>query len=476
MPQGLGSAIAAVLASDLPDHPAARRSDIDLVLGARRLERNRLGTQSKASYETALIWVLVYSGLAREAAVLADQEVMELLQRVAGTAPSAVQSVCYSVLSQAYILNGRVQEGADCARIAIEYADEAGDDACRYRASGLQALAFALNGQFTEAGARVALAHTLCDEHGWAGSDWVLALAGMLIATRRADAAALEARLAALSQAKSDHILNRIVGSLGRSWIASLREDYQGAIAELQSVSHGAELRTSPPFLVDLAVSLKALALIHLGDYEAALKAIGTRESPPSHSVCFELLRATIHIHLGEPRKALQATESCVRGCPDHNLRSLPSVFLRRAVAHEMLGNTASADMEFSKSSHLAAKLGGIGPALALPLDILETLLLRLVRNEPEFGQAILDRIPLEGQYPDAKPSDVVPVPLTDRERVLAEWLITGMTLPEIAKELHVSINTLKTQTRSLYKKLEVSSRSEAISRLERLPHISPAN
>ena len=60
MPQGLGSAIAAVLASDLPDHPAARRSDIDLVLGARRLERNRLGTQSKASYETALIWVLVY--------------------------------------------------------------------------------------------------------------------------------------------------------------------------------------------------------------------------------------------------------------------------------------------------------------------------------------------------------------------------------------------------------------------------------
>ncbi len=52
---------------------------------------------------------------------------------------------------------------------------------------------------------------------------------------------------------------------------------------------------------------------------------------------------------------------------------------------------------------------------------------------------------------------------LTPRERGLLRLLRTRMTKGEIASELYVSVNTVKTQTQSIYRKLGVSSRSEAI-------------
>ncbi|PJI52765.1 hypothetical protein CTI14_37570 [Methylobacterium radiotolerans] len=39
----------------------------------------------------------------------------------------------------------------------------------------------------------------------------------------------------------------------------------------------------------------------------------------------------------------------------------------------------------------------------------------------------------------------------------------TARTLPEIAQELRVSVNTVKTHQRAIYRKLGVSSRREAV-------------
>ena len=55
---------------------------------------------------------------------------------------------------------------------------------------------------------------------------------------------------------------------------------------------------------------------------------------------------------------------------------------------------------------------------------------------------------------------------LTPRELAVAQRLSTGAALPDIAAALSVSPNTVKSQVRSLYRKLGVSSRSEAVSRL----------
>ncbi|MCB7135700.1 helix-turn-helix transcriptional regulator [Cellulosimicrobium marinum] len=53
--------------------------------------------------------------------------------------------------------------------------------------------------------------------------------------------------------------------------------------------------------------------------------------------------------------------------------------------------------------------------------------------------------------------------PLTRRERVVLSNLSEDVTLEQIATKLFVTRNTVKSQVRSLYRKLGVSTRAEAV-------------
>jgi LuxR family maltose regulon positive regulatory protein len=54
---------------------------------------------------------------------------------------------------------------------------------------------------------------------------------------------------------------------------------------------------------------------------------------------------------------------------------------------------------------------------------------------------------------------------LTEREVSILNWLTTTMTMAEIAAELYVSTNTVKTHVAAVYRKLEATNRREAIVR-----------
>lgn len=73
----------------------------------------------------------------------------------------------------------------------------------------------------------------------------------------------------------------------------------------------------------------------------------------------------------------------------------------------------------------------------------------------------------------DAGPVSPVPVtgsdPVTDREMSVLRYLPSRLTNREIATELEVSDNTLKTHLRSLYRKLGVNSRSDAVAQARRV-------
>ena len=58
---------------------------------------------------------------------------------------------------------------------------------------------------------------------------------------------------------------------------------------------------------------------------------------------------------------------------------------------------------------------------------------------------------------------------LTDREAEILRLLAGTLSLREIGAALHVSLNTIKTHSRGLYRKLGVSSRAEAVQRARRL-------
>ncbi len=57
------------------------------------------------------------------------------------------------------------------------------------------------------------------------------------------------------------------------------------------------------------------------------------------------------------------------------------------------------------------------------------------------------------------------PNPLSRREYEVLRLLDTELTGPEIARRLYVSLNTLRTHTKSIFTKLDVTTRTAAVRR-----------
>ena len=70
---------------------------------------------------------------------------------------------------------------------------------------------------------------------------------------------------------------------------------------------------------------------------------------------------------------------------------------------------------------------------------------------------------------------DVRPTALSDRERAVLRALSGPLTLREIAAELHVSHNTVKTQVRSVFRKLGAHDRADAVARAATIAATAPA-
>ena len=84
-----------------------------------------------------------------------------------------------------------------------------------------------------------------------------------------------------------------------------------------------------------------------------------------------------------------------------------------------------------------------------------------LLRLSPDPGLAVA-LVADEPSAPRARVPDRDET-LTAREAAVLRLLPSQLTLREIAEELYVSHNTVKTHSRTLYRKLDVSTRDEAV-------------
>ena len=64
--------------------------------------------------------------------------------------------------------------------------------------------------------------------------------------------------------------------------------------------------------------------------------------------------------------------------------------------------------------------------------------------------------------HPDADPPAILFDPLSQQELRVLRLVSRGLPIAEIARELVVSRNTVKTQIQSIYRKMNVHSREEA--------------
>ncbi|MEU5591907.1 LuxR C-terminal-related transcriptional regulator [Streptomyces sp. NPDC020298] len=173
---------------------------------------------------------------------------------------------------------------------------------------------------------------------------------------------------------------------------------------------------------------------------------------------------ARIQLAAGDPRAAIDLLDS-VRG----DGRIGPAVSVRaalvRAQAAQRAGDTAAARRLLAQAlvdarrERLRRPFRDAGPWLR-PLLVVPPLR-QLAAGWLEHGPAG----PGEPLRPKAEPAPLFVEDLSGRERDVLERAARMMSTEEIAADLHVSVNTVKTHLKSAYRKLAVNRRSDAVRR-----------
>ncbi|EME22624.1 LuxR family transcriptional regulator [Rhodococcus triatomae BKS 15-14] len=136
-----------------------------------------------------------------------------------------------------------------------------------------------------------------------------------------------------------------------------------------------------------------------------------------------------------------------------HHPRAHVECLLIEAAAHLRNANTTAAATAWRSACQLAESTG-----LRAPLTTIPSSTRKALADETGVNGELA---PLGGS--DIFPTKLVVVHLTNREHAVLAELAQGNPISVAAKNLFVSVNTVKSQQRSLYRKLDAHSRDEAL-------------
>jgi LuxR family maltose regulon positive regulatory protein len=137
-----------------------------------------------------------------------------------------------------------------------------------------------------------------------------------------------------------------------------------------------------------------------------------------------------------------------------------------RALAHDRLREDAEASAALDRALDLAEGEGVVRP-FVLSGERMRALLERHQQVEAAHHDLVLRLVNRLRRRAGADQLAGVTLmePLTNREQSVLQLLPTMMSNGEIADELFVSVNTVKVHLKSLYRKLGVSNRRQAVAR-----------
>ncbi len=207
--------------------------------------------------------------------------------------------------------------------------------------------------------------------------------------------------------------------------------------------------------------------------------------APPIETLCLSQL-AMITVEEGDLERGVDLVARAVLQIELHSLSSYPTSALAFAVSADVRSRAGEVDQgkrDARKAAHLLARLSGFIPWYEAETRI---MLARAALRLADVGAArtllaqasqVARRVPdavLFGGWLDetwglvdsaATSALAGPASLTMAELRILRFLPTHLSFREIGARLHVSTNTVKTQAHAVYRKLDVSSRSEAVSR-----------
>jgi LuxR family transcriptional regulator, maltose regulon positive regulatory protein len=244
------------------------------------------------------------------------------------------------------------------------------------------------------------------------------------------------------------------------------------ALAAFQAADRLAGRLAEPSLTVLPNRSFLVQTLVGLGETERAERALAGLGDNDQGGGEMRISLATLRLAQNDPRAAIAALAPVLDGsAPVRGPTRLAQAFLLEAIARDALGDPAAAGRAVERALDLAEPDGVLLWFVLHPApDLLE--------HHARHGTAHADILSLlAGRKPAPPPAGPPPPlePLSDSEIRVLRYLPTNLSGPEIAGELYVSLNTVRTHMRHLYAKLGTHRRADTVARARVLGLLAPS-
>ena len=231
------------------------------------------------------------------------------------------------------------------------------------------------------------------------------------------------------------------------------------------------QLQPDPALDRQLAI-LSAEIALRAGDAAAARAAIGPADRgacPAGDGDC--VMQGRLSLAEGDYHGAIEMVAGCQDGAASGGtLLEKIAGLLVAVVARRRLGQPDRAAELLEQALALAEPSTALRPFLdaGAPVRSAITVLVPPTSGSARFAAVIIERFDTQlPRHRDA--AEQADAMLTGSELAVLRFLPSHMTNQEIAEALYLSINTVKTHLRSVYRKLGVASRRAAIAQGRRL-------
>jgi LuxR family transcriptional regulator, maltose regulon positive regulatory protein len=268
-------------------------------------------------------------------------------------------------------------------------------------------------------------------------------------------------------------------GALGIRLARGLLELARGRDADALATFQAADLlagRLAEPYLRVLRIrSFLVQTLVRLGEIERAEHIVASLGDQDRDSGEMRISLAALQLAQHDPHTAVAALAPVLDGSAPVPWRGwLAQAFLLEAIARDALGDPAAAGLALERALDLAEPDGLLTVFLLHPVP---GLLERQARQRTAHPALIAEILSLLAGRAAALPAGPRPPleALSDSEIRVLRYLPTNLSGPEIAGQLYLSHNTVRTHLRHLYAKLGTHRRAEAVARARALGLLAPS-
>jgi LuxR family maltose regulon positive regulatory protein len=321
----------------------------------------------------------------------------------------------------------------------------------------------------------------LATEHGWADEP-VAGLAYLALGVAMVTQGRLEEAERALSQAERTvrAEVEPAAGMrlhYGRGMLEFVSGRHDAALSAFRAAERLASSLVTPHTLAPRLRSHLLQTLVRTGETRRVEQALADLDGPERGRGEIRLAEASLRLAQDDPTAAAAVLAPVIDGSvvmPNAHLWDVQA-FLLQAIACDTLGDAGAARRALEQALDRAAPEGLLFPFLYDPVpDLLD----RHRRGGTAHAGLIAEILNvLAGQKPGSSPAGPQHLrePLSHAEARVLRYLPTKLSAPEIAAELYLSVNTVKTHMRHLYDKLGAHRRHEAVEQARALGLLAPS-